>query len=144
MFKLIKITKIIFPILNLYAWSISTIIVLGILASIAERIGISLFIPFLQALQPNQTTAISNPILNCIDQLLINLEPQNRVLVITIFILFAILVKAVLSYTYTVLYDWTEYHTLHKLRNQVFLQLMSVSQSFWDINKTAKMLNLIP
>ncbi|MEA5577805.1 ABC transporter ATP-binding protein [Anabaena sp. UHCC 0451] len=143
MFKLIKIIKTIFPLIQLYPWGIPAIVILGILASLAEGIGISLLIPFLQNLQSGNSLVINNPIIQNIDQYLINFQPQQRVLVLTLFILVAILIKAVLSYIYTALCSWLQNSTLHRLRTAVYKQLIAVSQSFWDTNKSGELLNLI-
>lgn len=143
MFKLIEIVKTIFPLIQLYPWGIPAIVILGILASLAEGIGISLLMPFLQNLQAGNSLVINNPIIQNIDQYLINFQPQQRVLLLTSSILVAILIKAVLSYIYTALCSWLQNSTLHRLRTAVYKQLITVSQSFWDTNKSGELLNLI-
>jgi len=143
MFKLIEIVKTIFPLIQLYPWGIPAIVILGILASLAEGIGISLLIPFLQNLQSGNSLVINNPIIQNLDQYLINFQPQQRVLLLTSSILVAILIKAVLSYIYTALCSWLQNSTLHRLRTAVYKQLIAVSQSFWDTNKSGELLNLI-
>jgi len=143
MVNLIKILKTIFPLIQLYPWGILAIVILGILASLAEGIGISLLIPFLQNLQSGNSLVINNPIIQNIDQYLINFQPQQRVLLLTSSILVAILIKAVLSYIYTALCSWLQNSTLHRLRTAVYKQLITVSQSFWDTNKSGELLNLI-
>ena len=143
MFKLIEIVKTIFPLIQLYPWGIPAIVILGILASLAEGIGISLLIPFLQNLQSGNSLVINNPIIQNIDQYLINFQPQQRVLLLTSSILVAILIKAVLSYIYTALCSWLQNSTLHRLRTAVYKQLITVSQNFWDTNKSGELLNLI-
>jgi subfamily B ATP-binding cassette protein MsbA len=143
MFKLIEIVKTIFPLIQLYPWGIPAIVILGILASLAEGIGISLLMPFLQNLQAGNSLVINNPIIQNIDQYLINFQPQQRVLLLTSSILVAILIKAVLSYIYTALCSWLQNSTLHRLRTAVYKQLIAVSQSFWDTNKSGELLNLI-
>lgn len=143
MFKLIEIVKTIFPLIQLYPWGIPAIVILGILASLAEGIGISLLMPFLQNLQAGNSLVINNPIIQNLDQYLINFQPQQRVLLLTSSILVAILIKAVLSYIYTALCSWLQNSTLHRLRTAVYKQLIAVSQSFWDTNKSGELLNLI-
>jgi subfamily B ATP-binding cassette protein MsbA len=143
MFKLIEIVKTIFPLIQLYPWGIPAIVILGILASLAEGIGISLLMPFLQNLQSGNSLVINNPIIQNLDQYLINFQPQQRVLLLTSSILVAILIKAVLSYIYTALCSWLQNSTLHRLRTAVYKQLIAVSQSFWDTNKSGELLNLI-
>ncbi|MEA5583194.1 ABC transporter ATP-binding protein [Nodularia harveyana UHCC-0300] len=143
MFKLIKILKILIPLVQLYPWGIPVIVILGIFASLAEGIGISLLIPFLQNLQSGNSLLSNNPIIKNIDQFMINFEPQQRVLLLTLFILVAILIKAILSYIYTALCAWLQDSTLHRLRTAVYKQLIAVSQSFWDTNKSGELLNLI-
>lgn len=143
MIKLIKLIKSLLPLIQIYPWGIPGIIILGILASLAEGIGISLLIPFLQNLLSGQQSVINNPIIKTIDQQFINFPPSQRVLILTLCILLAIVIKAGLSYIYTALCLWLQINTLHQLRIAVFNQLITVSQSFWDTNKSGHLLALI-
>jgi ATP-binding cassette, subfamily B, bacterial MsbA len=143
MLKLLRVIKLIYPLLKFYPWGIPAIIFLGILASIAEGIGISLFIPFLQSIEHSNEITFNIPIIKNLNVFLLNGTSFQRVSIIVISILVAILFKVVLSYFYIVLCDWLRYHTLFKLRNQVFIQLMNVGQSFWDVNKNGRLINLL-
>lgn len=143
MLKLIAVAKTIFPLILLYPWSMPAIAVLGVLASISEGLGISLLIPFLQNLESKNSLTTNHVFVSTLDKLLIGFEPQQRVLILAALIIGAILVKIILSYAYTVLCAWLLSHTLNKLRIAVFKQLMEVGQSFWDVNKSGELLNLI-
>jgi subfamily B ATP-binding cassette protein MsbA len=143
MLKLIRVIKLIYPLLKFYPWGIPLIIILGVLASIAEGIGISLFIPFLQSIEHSNEITFNIPIIKNLNVFLLNGTSSQRVSIIVVSILVAILFKVVLSYFYIVLCDWLRYHTLFKLRNQVFIQLMNVGQSFWDVNKNGRLINLL-
>ena len=143
MLKVVKAVKTILPLMRFYPWGIPAIAALGILASMAEGVGISLLIPFLQNLKSNTVPATSPAILSLIDQHLLHLDPQQRVLILTAFILLSILIKLVLSYSYSALCAWLLHHTSHQLRIAAFRQLIEVRQSFWDTSKSGQLLNLI-
>ncbi|WP_013325556.1 ABC transporter ATP-binding protein [Gloeothece verrucosa] len=142
MLQLIKTIKIINPLIQLYPWGIPLIIILGIFASLAEGIGISLLIPFLYLLSGNYSK-INNVFFKNVEQYLINFKPEQKILLLILCILVAILIKVILSYLYTLLCYWLQDYTLHQLRIAVFEKLITVSQSFWDINKSGELLNLI-
>jgi ATP-binding cassette, subfamily B, bacterial MsbA len=142
--KELQAIKILSPIIKLYPWIIPIIIFLGIISYLAEGLGISLLIPFLRTLQPTDNQAIANnPFINAIDGVFSGIPESNRALVITLCILLAIFIKASISYIYTSLCYWLQYNASHRLRQQIFQQLMRGGQSFWDANRCGELISTL-
>jgi subfamily B ATP-binding cassette protein MsbA len=49
----LRTIRLLLPLLRNYRWALPTMIVLGTLSSLADGIGISLFVPLLEGLDPN-------------------------------------------------------------------------------------------
>lgn len=141
--KIIKTVRTILPLMQFYPWGIPAIVFLGTAASMAEGVGLGLLIPFLQNLKLGDTPATNYPVIGVIDRYLAFLDPQQRVFVLAASILLAIFIKILLSFAYTALCSWLQFHTLHQLRISVFKQLFEVRQSFWDTSRNGQLLNLI-
>jgi ATP-binding cassette, subfamily B, bacterial MsbA len=142
--KEIKAIKTIFPLLKFYRWAIPVIIILGIIASSAEGIGMSLLIPFLQSLQPNSDRAVlASSFLRSIDGIFAVFPLDIRTKIIIGVILIAIFLKSLFSYFYTVLCHWLHFNVLHRLRCELFNRLIYASPAFWDKNKGGEILDTL-
>jgi ATP-binding cassette, subfamily B, bacterial MsbA len=140
----LKIIQTLLPLIKFYPWVIPSIVILGISASLSEGLGISLLIPFIQSMDKNAPLLMMhNPFLTAIERLFAGISPETKNLVIASCILAAIFFKAILSYVYTVLCYWLEFHVLHQLRHRVFQQLMILSLSFWDANRSGESLGIL-
>jgi hypothetical protein len=51
--------KNLIPLMRFYPWAIPLTIVLGVASSLAEGLGITLFVPFLESLQPSSNDRIN-------------------------------------------------------------------------------------
>ncbi|MDX1530669.1 MAG: hypothetical protein R3362_04010, partial [Rhodothermales bacterium] len=69
------------PLLRLYPWALPAIVVLGILASLAEGVGISLFIPLLQGIG-EEPSGGSSRVVAWLSGLFAGLPPERRIVVI--------------------------------------------------------------
>lgn len=139
-----KAIKNLLRLLRLYPWAIPLIITLGILCSLSEGLGISLFIPFLQTLDAtNSQGASANLLVNLLNRLFINVPQNNRLLVIPLSILGLVLLKNCLSYSSAMLSYWLYWRIGHQLLSSTFQQLLSVSYTFLDTNQSGKLLNTL-
>lgn len=139
-----KAIRTLLPLLKLYPWGIPAVMVLGLLSSLSEGLGISLFIPFLQSLDQTTSQSISdNLLLRVFNQLFIQVPSNTRPLIIPLCIFGSIFLKNCLSYSSEVLSLWLHWHVGHQLICSVFKQLMSVSYSFLDSNQSGKLLNTL-
>ena len=106
---------------------------IGILSSLSEGIGLSLFIPFLQSLVDSNDSGIGENVLGGFLDRLFDIVPQsNRLVVIPLLIFGSILLKNALTYSNLVLLAWLNSRISHRLRSQIFNQLLKVSYSFLE------------
>jgi len=141
--KEIKAIKNLLPFLKLFPWTIPLIIVLGIISSIAEFIGIVLIIPILQPLQASTPSVTSNPFLKYLDTLFIDIPSEQRLVVIILCIVAAILIKALIYYTYLNLSIWLNARITHRLRSQLYQQLMNSNQNFWNNHQSGALIGTL-
>ncbi len=103
-----KVIRSLWSLLKLYPWGIPVIVTLGILSSLSEGLGISLFIPLLQSLdQPNSVAAQGSFLLNNFNQLFARFPPNNRLIIIALSIFCTIVLKNCISYSNTTLLAWS-------------------------------------
>jgi subfamily B ATP-binding cassette protein MsbA len=143
MLKISEPTKGLLPFLRLYPWSIPAIVVLGILSSLSEGLGISLFIPLFQSLQQPISASSSNVFLNSMTRILGNVPSDQRFFLIAVFIFGCVLVRSCLTYGNAALFSWLDSRIGHRLRSSIFNQLMSVSYSFIESNESGKFMNTL-
>ncbi|MBE9178461.1 ABC transporter ATP-binding protein [Oculatella sp. LEGE 06141] len=144
MIKLPESIKPLIPLLRLYPWAMPVIVTLGILSSLSEGLGISLFIPLLQSLQQANTgTSNSFFFVNAFDRLLTQVASDYRFIVIAALIFGSILVKNILAYSNTAVFSWLNSRITHRLRSGVFDQLLNVSYSFFEGQESGKLLNTL-
>ena len=132
------------PLLKRYPWSIPTIIIIGLLASLMEGFGISLLIPFLQDLaHTGEPLNTGNFMIDFLNRLFVNIPPNNRLIVIPLCVLACILLKSCFVYGNGVLFSWLNARISHTLRHGIFQQLLSVSYSYLDSDNTGKYMNTL-
>ena len=137
------IIKKLFPLLNLYPWAIPVIIILGILTSLSEGLGISLFIPFLQSLEPGSQSANKTFLGTILNRLFSDIPPSNRVLIIPLTIFGCVLLKNLLAYSSSLLSVWLYWRIGSQLVSKLFQQILSVSYSFLDSKQSGKLVNTL-
>ena len=136
------------PLLKLYPWAIPTIIVLGIISSFSEGLGISLFIPLLQSVsepssQLSNQLGHSNYLVDTLNTFFANYSSQTRLLIIALCILASIIIKNGLSYINSILFSGFNARIGHRLRSKIFEQLLNVSYSFLETNESGKLMNTL-
>lgn len=139
-----KAIRTLLPLLKLYPWGIPAIIILGILSSFSEGLGISLFIPLLQGLDQANAQAINgNFLLRIFNQLFIHFPPNTRLIIIALCILGAVLLKNCLSYSNSILFAWLNSQIGHRLRSDIFNQFLTVNCSFLEGKESGKLMNTL-
>ncbi|MFP5270926.1 ABC transporter ATP-binding protein [Coleofasciculus sp.] len=139
-----KVIKRLLLLLKIYPWAIPAIVTLGILSSVSEGLGVSLFIPFLQNLsQTSNPTVSDNALIGFLNQFLSTVPTSQRLVVIPLFIFGAIVLKNCLTYGNSVLLAWLNSRISHRLRSRIFDQLLSVSYSFLETKDSGKLLNTL-
>ncbi|MBW4595702.1 MAG: ABC transporter ATP-binding protein/permease [Brasilonema angustatum HA4187-MV1] len=138
-----KVIKTLLPLLKLYPWAIPAIVTLGILSSLAEGLGISLFIPLLQSLDTSTQTASSNFLVRYLNRIFIDVSPNSRLIIIALCVVGSIVLKNCLAYGNGILFAWLNSRIGHRLRSGIFQQFLSVSYSFLESNESGKLMNIL-
>jgi subfamily B ATP-binding cassette protein MsbA len=144
MFKTVEAIRGLLPLLKLYPWAIPTIVILGILSSLSEGLGISLFIPLLQSLNQTASPTVSgNVFLHTLNRIFVEIPANYRFLLITLFIFASVVLKAILTYSNASLFAWLNARISHQLRSGSFNQLLRVSYSYLERHEMGKFMNTL-
>jgi len=139
-----KVIKTLLPLLKIYPWAIPAIITLGILSSLSEGLGISLFIPLLQSLaQANTQTSSSNFLVRYFNKIFIHVSSNDRLIIIALCVVGSIIFKNCLVYSNGILFAWLNSRIGHRLRSGIFQQFLSVSYSFLERNESGELMNIL-
>jgi subfamily B ATP-binding cassette protein MsbA len=125
-------------------WGFPVIVVLGVLQSLSEGVGIGLFIPLLTGLVAGpQPRAQGQWLVRTMEGLFQGVAPDRRLAVIVACIFAAILATALLSYLHNLLFGWLDGHIAHDLRRRIFGQLMAVDFGFIERDRSGRLLNIL-
>lgn len=140
----VQAIKTLLPLLSYYPWAIPAIVVLGFAASLAEGIGISLFVPFLQSLDAvNPATASQSGLIQSLNQLFAQIPPSDRRVIVPLCIFGSVMLKNALLYGNTIFFSWLNWRISHRLRSGIFRQLLQVGYSYLDHNPSGKFLSIL-
>ena len=132
------------PLFRLYPWSIPALVFLGMLASLAEGVGIGLFVPLLQSLDQTRNTAeTGNGLVDALGGLFGGVPAEQRLEMISVCILASIALKAALTYGHAALFHWLDAHISHRLRSGIFEQLLTVGYRFFERSGSGRLLNTL-
>jgi subfamily B ATP-binding cassette protein MsbA len=132
------------PLLRLHRWAFPAIVVLGLLQSLSEGIGIGLFLPLLDVLVVrSQPRAGGHWLAGAMDGVFRNVAPEHRLAVIVLSLFAAVLTSAVLAYLHGVLFAWLDGNIGHHLRRQIFAQLLHVNFGFIERDRSGRLLNVL-
>ena len=136
---LLRALRALFPLLRLQSWVLSGMIVLGVLAALSEGISISLFIPLVQDQMGTQTAGITGRLA----ALFQGIPSEHRLLWIGFGIFLCMVLKNVLTFSYSLLFQSVNASITHRLRCGILHQLLSVGQSYLDTHDSGKLLNAL-
>lgn len=139
-----KAIKTLLPLLRIYPFAVPIVVLLGILSSISEGLGVSLFIPFIQNLEQLSEASVNNNFLiNFLNNLFVGIPPQQRLFIIPLCILGTILIKNCLLYGNTIFFSWLNWRISHRLRCNIFQQLLTVNYSFLESQQSGKFVSVL-
>jgi ATP-binding cassette, subfamily B, bacterial MsbA len=142
--KEFKVVKRLWSLLDHPRWTLPGIVLLGVLASFAEGIGISLFIPLLQGLGGASPAAnSSNSLMDLLGSLFDGVPFQRRFLLISACLFGCLALKVGLSYSNTLLFRWLEADIGCKIRSRIFKQLQTVDCQFLERSQAGRLLNAL-
>lgn len=142
--KELRTIRLLLPLLRSYRWALPTMIVLGTLSSLADGIGISLFVPLLEGLDP-QSHAGGGPgwVQNVIAAALTHLPAGNRLFMIVGAIFVMTICKALLTYSDSVLAAFINSRITHSIRSRIFSKVMILSQAELEQMASGRLINLL-
>ena len=135
--------RLLMPLLRNYGWMAPATILLGIVASLAETIGLSLFVPLLQGLNGSGFEIGSGALPNFFPAVFSHLPASNPLPNIIGLILVMTVAKSVLVFSHSVLAARMNARATHTLRSHVFARTLSISQSQMDTIGTGRLINLL-
>src|ERR1700751_5363347 len=136
---LLRALRAFFPVLRLRAWMLSGMILLGVLAALSEGLSITLFIPLVQNQMGTQTAGVAGRLTTLFQ----GIPPEHRLLWVGFSIFLCMVLKNVLSYSYSLLFFSVNSLIGHRIRCGILRQLLSVSQSYLDTHDSGKLLNTL-
>lgn len=140
----LKTLRNLFPLFRLHPWAMPTIIALGVLSSMTEGLGISLFIPFLQGLeQPGFHPGTGIWLEDTLARLFGHIPTDHRLMVVTACIFVSILLKALFSFSTSALFGWLDMKITHHLRSGIFGQLLKVEYCFIEQSPSGELFNTL-
>jgi ATP-binding cassette, subfamily B, bacterial MsbA len=131
--------RALFPVLRLQRWVLVVMILLGVLAALSEGLSISLFVPLVQDQMGAQTAGA----IGRLTTLFQGIPSGHRPLWIGSTIFVCMVLKNVLSYSYSLVFQSVNASIGHRLRCGILHQLLSVGQSYLDSHDSGKMLNTL-
>lgn len=131
------------PVLRVHKWALPAVILLGILSSLAEGVGIGLFAPLLNALIPGSEGVSDNWLLAALERPFAGLDPHRRVPILAVSIFGVIVVRSGLAYLHRAMFDWLDADVGHHLRTGVFGRLLTMSISRLERDKAGHLLNVL-
>jgi subfamily B ATP-binding cassette protein MsbA len=129
------------PLLAPYPLALSAVVTLGVLAPALEGIGITLFIPLLQSVEPG--AASSHGVSPSLDVLVDLVPAERRLLVLPLLILAAILIKNVLMFAGNAVVSRLYADVGAGLRARIFDRLLSVGWGDFERADSGTLLTLL-
>jgi ATP-binding cassette, subfamily B, bacterial MsbA len=128
------------PLLTLHPLAVVLVLLLGVLASAAEGLGITLFIPLVQSIEPNGASAgLPSPLARVVEAIPLD----RRFVVLPLFILSAILVKNVLVFANHAVVSRIFADVGARLRARVFDRLLTMSWTEFARADSGRLLTLL-
>jgi subfamily B ATP-binding cassette protein MsbA len=142
--KEIQTVRRLVPLLKPHRWALPATILLGILSSLAEGIGISLFVPLLESLdRETPSLPAMGWFQRLIEPLLFGVTGASRLFIIVAAILAMTIVKGLLTYLHSALAALLNARITHGLRCRTFSKLLGLSQTALDRAAPGRLINLL-
>lgn len=139
-----QVAQRLWPLTEDYRWIALTTVGLGILASLSEGIGISLMIPLLQSLELESfKTTQPQGWVGFLERPLQEFSADHRLIIISVAITIAILLKNVLAYINKALFSWFSQRVGHQLRSKIFSQILNIHYTYIETKDSGALLNIL-
>lgn len=131
------------PLLKLVPESIPTVVFFGVTTALFEGLGLSLFIPLFQTLTSDSSFPDSTILGNLWKVLFSNFSPGQIRWVAPVAILSLLACKNGLLYLNTLLFSRFNWRISHRLRTQIFTQLLDVDTQFLMEQDAGKLMSIL-
>ncbi|HYD68460.1 ABC transporter ATP-binding protein [Azospirillum sp.] len=129
------------PVVREHAWALPAVAALGVLASLLEGFGISLFIPLLQGMA--EPDAVPGGLGGRLVELFAAIPPERRMAVLTAAIFGSILLKCVVVYAGAAFVFTLTGRIGHRLRVEGFRQMTALSPAWLRARPNGEVLSLL-
>lgn len=142
--KELRTIRQLWPLLRSYPWAVPVTVALGILASLSEGIGITLFLPLLQSLDgPLPPAGPADGLQRFFAGLLSGIPEGRRLPAIALLIVGLTLCKSLLTYTHSVIAAGFNSRLTKRIRSQVYARMLEISQPQLALMGPARLINLL-
>ncbi len=124
-----------------YAWHCALFVVLGLVATLIEGLGIGLMIPLLHGSVP--TSGSAGWLLHWLNPLVNSFDEGSRNVAILGMILAAMTLKGITSYAYTALLYWISNRVQFNTRNKMYSLILDVSQDYLESKEQGGLLRAL-
>jgi subfamily B ATP-binding cassette protein MsbA len=127
-----------------HRWAFRAAIFLGVVASLFEALGISLFIPLIQSLETTSIDSSPSPWpVQWLLSFFARVPADHRVWIVAACILGTVAARTVLIYAHSALHRWLDARIVHRLRSELFSTLLSVPYRFLEKNEIGRLTNVL-
>jgi subfamily B ATP-binding cassette protein MsbA len=142
--KDLRTVRLLLPLLRPYAWGLPAVILLGILSTLAESIGLSLFVPLLQSLgQRHAEIDAPDRLENFFHMVLARVPEGDRLPYIATLILSLTIGKALLTFGHSIMVAGINARITHSLRSRIFAKALRITQEELDQTGCGRLINLL-
>jgi ABC-type multidrug transport system fused ATPase/permease subunit len=142
--KEFRIAGRLWPLLRIYRWAVPATVVLGTLSSLAEGLGITLFLPLLESLDRQLPAGTQGDRLQRFLGGLLGGVPESRRLATVAGLIVALtLCKSLLTYAHSALAASFNSRLTHKIRSQVYAKMLDISQPQLSRMGSGRLINLL-
>jgi subfamily B ATP-binding cassette protein MsbA len=139
-----RVTARLWGLMAPFRWALPVIVAIGLLTSLAEGVGIGLFIPLLESLSgAAPEPGAASPVVERLRGLFQTLPPERRLYVLSALIFASICGKSVLSFANAALLGWLDARLGHRIRTGLHDQLLEVSYGYLERVEEGRLLNLL-
>jgi len=139
-----KTVRLLLPFIQPHGWILLATILLGIVSSLAEGVGLSLFIPLLQSLDPRAYSPVeANALAGVFRKLQQHFPAGNRLPYIVGLILAMTICKGILTFAHSALASGINARVTHALRSRIFSTLLAIPQQTLDETGSGRLINLL-
>jgi subfamily B ATP-binding cassette protein MsbA len=126
-----------------YRWALPGLVVLGMLASASEGLGIGLLVPLLQTILGGEGAQGAGPVVGLVQRYADGFDGRLRMPVIAASIVALVLLKSVILYGTSLLFAWINGRVSHAIRSALFRQLLGVGYIFLSRTDQGRLLNTL-